>query len=420
MKKNNLNQFLESSFELARESIFLLNYKGDLIFVNSAGCKHLSYTFDEITKLKVWEIDTIVDTEEKFYEALGHIENSQQLEDNSVKSFHRSKNGDCIPVSIMSKVISIDNEKYLISYVNDITNEIEQDEQIKLYFELIRESNDIILLIEFSSGKIEFANSKACESLSYTLEELKQMEISDIREPFKNIIELPEVFKKLKTNKTLNTFGKYKTKFSEYIYVETSLSIKSYRSEDYIIAISRDIGERIELERKKEELNKQLETYNKRLKEEVSTIKQELIEYEDIMHRKSKMVAMGEMLENIAHQWRQPLSVISVLATGMLMKNKSGDLDFEDLNKALSDINISSQFLSKTIDDFRDFFKPDNKKSKFLIKDVVDYSSKLAKTKFSSSELSIIENISNIEVYNFKNELIQVMINVKCKGKIHQ
>jgi PAS domain-containing protein len=49
MKKNNLNQFLENSFELARESIFLLNYTGDLIFVNSAGCKHLSYTFDEIT-----------------------------------------------------------------------------------------------------------------------------------------------------------------------------------------------------------------------------------------------------------------------------------------------------------------------------------------------------------------------------------
>jgi PAS domain S-box-containing protein len=412
MKENNLNQFLENSFELARESIFLLNYSGDLIFVNTAGCKHLSYSFKEITKLKVWEIDANINTEEKFKDAIKLIEQSQKLEDNSVKSFHISSTKEIIPVSIMSKVITLDSEKYLISYVNNISDEIEQDEQIKLYFELIKKSNDFIFLVDFSSGQIEFANEKACESLGYSLDELKSMKASDFREPLDEEIELPEIFNKLKNDETLNTFGKYKTKSNNYIFVETSLSIKNYKGDDYILAMSRDISERIELERKREELNQQLENYNTRLKEEVSSIKKELIEYEDIMHRQSKLAAMGEMLENIAHQWRQPLSVISVLSTGMRLKNSYGDLSESDLDKALKDINISSQYLSKTIDDFRDFFKPNNKKSKFLIKDVIDYTSKLAKTKFSSSKLLLIENITNLEVYTFKNELIQVLINI--------
>lgn len=132
------------------------------------------------------------------------------------------------------------------------------------------------------------------------------------------------------------------------------------------------------------------------------------------MHRQSKMAAMGEMLENIAHQWRQPLSVISVLSTGMKIQNDAGVLDKKTLTNGLNDINTSSQYLSKTIDDFRDFFKPNYKKSTFHITEVIDYTVNLAQTKFAShkNNISIIENIMDMEVYTFKNELIQVIINL--------
>lgn len=412
MKTNNLNKFLENSFELARESIFLLNYSGDLIFVNSAGCKHLEYTFEEITKMKVWEVDNNVDTEDKFYEALSSIEQSQELEDNSVKSFHKTKTGNIIPVSIMTKVIEMNNEKFLISYVNNISERIEQDEKVKLYFELIKESNDFIFLVDFNNEKIEFANEKVCSELGYSLNELKKMRISDIRKPLNDEIYIPEVFEKLMENKTLSTLGKYKKKNEEYIYVETSLSIKNYKNNDYIIAISRDIGERIELERKKEELNIQLEKYNSKLKEEVSSIKEELIEYEEIMSRQSKMAAIGEMLENISHQWRQPLSVISVISTGTKLKNEMDDLEKEELSNSLDMINNTSQSLSKTIDKFRSFSNPNNTKSTFMIKDIIKYTLTLTKNKFDLDTIRIIEKIDDFELYNLKNELIQVLINI--------
>ena len=66
------------------------------------------------------------------------------------------------------------------------------------------------------------------------------------------------------------------------------------------------------------------------------------------------MAAMGEMLENIAHQWRQPLSIISTVATGAKLK-RFKILSDDEFYDTMDIINNSSQHLSNTIDDFRNF-----------------------------------------------------------------
>merc|ERR1711879_1065885 len=194
---------------------------------------------------------------------------------------------------------------YLISYVKDITSRLKKDEDIKFYFELINASQDMIFLVEHGNGKIEFANEISCKNLGYSLSEMKNMQVSDFRKPFKELdnIELPEVFKKIEKLNSMTTFGIYITKDGRKIPVETSLDKKEYLGKSFLIANSRDISERLQVEKEKEELKNKLENYNNTLKNEVTNAKQELIEYENIMKRQSRMAAMGEMLENIAHQW---------------------------------------------------------------------------------------------------------------------
>jgi len=412
IKKNNIHYLLKNSFELANESIFLINKKGDLVFVNSTGCEHLAYTRKEILNLKVWDVDVMVDNKEKFIETFNHF---LEIEDDNpivMQSFHQRKDKKIIPVEISSRLIELNGNTHIISYVNDITEKIKKDEKIKLYFEFIKESSDLIFLVDYETEAIEFANEKVCSSLGYSLKELKSKKISEIRKAFESQVEIPEVFRKIKEEKNLTTIGQYICKNGNTFPVETSLSMKNYRGRDYIMAISRDISDRIEFEKKREEINKKLENYNKTLESEVYKVKKELLEYENIMQRQAKMAAMGEMLENIAHQWRQPLSVISVLSTGMKLQNEAGVLDTESLIEGLDDINTSSQHLSKTIDDFRDFFKPHYKKTQFPIKEVIDYTVNLAKTKFSSSNITLVENVQAITIETFKNELIQVLINL--------
>ena len=83
------------------------------------------------------------------------------------------------------------------------------------------------------------------------------------------------------------------------------------------------------------------------------------------------MVAMGQMIENIAHQWRQPLSVISTSASGLKLKKQLNILEDEELIKSIDQIVDTAKYLSDTIDDFRYFFKPQKDKTKFsLVKNI--------------------------------------------------
>jgi nitrogen fixation/metabolism regulation signal transduction histidine kinase len=80
-----------------------------------------------------------------------------------------------------------------------------------------------------------------------------------------------------------------------------------------------------------------------------------------------KMISMGQMIENIAHQWRQPLSLITTSVSGLKIKKMLGDLDDEFFNKTLDSVMNTSQYLSSTIDDFRYFFKPQKEKEDFYL-----------------------------------------------------
>ena len=134
---------------------------------------------------------------------------------------------------------------------------------------------------------------------------------------------------------------------------------------------------------------------------------------DELLYQQSKMAAMGEMIGNIAHQWRQPLSTISTASTGTRLQKEMNCLSDEDLYSALTSINNSAQYLSKTIDDFRDFFNPSNNKvSEFDISDAISKTLNLVKAQFVAKDIEIIQNIEDYKINSIENELIQVLVNL--------
>ncbi|WP_419769011.1 MAG: cache domain-containing protein [Candidatus Marinarcus sp.] len=138
---------------------------------------------------------------------------------------------------------------------------------------------------------------------------------------------------------------------------------------------------------------------------------------QNIMAQQSKMAAMGEMISNIAHQWRQPLSVITTSITGLGIKHEMGNLTKQEFESVVNNINHSAQYLSQTIDDFRNFFKSEKKKQHFVIEEVIEKTLMLVNSQFKNRGITIIKNIQPIEVCTFKNELIQVLINILNNAK---
>lgn len=141
-------------------------------------------------------------------------------------------------------------------------------------------------------------------------------------------------------------------------------------------------------------------------------------EKEKLLIQQSKMATMGEMLSNIAHQWKQPLNMISI-SNGVLKINQEIE-DFsspEDINRAIDNIDNSVKYLSTTIDDFRNFFRPDKEKSFFYIEEAISKTTKLVSSQFKNNEIEIIEEIEEIEIQGFKNEFCQVLINLLKNAK---
>ena len=145
----------------------------------------------------------------------------------------------------------------------------------------------------------------------------------------------------------------------------------------------------------------------------------DILEYEknlrdkDIMLiQQSKMASMGEMIDSISHQWKQPLSLISTQITGLEFKSEYGELKKEDIHAVTSNVMDTIKYMSETIDDFKNFFSPKKLKKHFYIDHTVDKLMKLISSKLKNGSIRVIQDISTIELYTYENELVQVLVNI--------
>ncbi|CAA6811672.1 MAG: Unknown protein [uncultured Sulfurovum sp.] len=172
--------------------------------------------------------------------------------------------------------------------------------------------------------------------------------------------------------------------------------------------------------------NKKLKTIQDKLNVLNSTLEQKVqIEIEKnrkkelMMLHQSRLAQMGEVINMIAHQWRQPLSSINALVLIMDMKISKQNLkDKQFLQKELDDIEMLTQHMSTTINDFKDFFLPEKEKVLFNIQDMSNHVTSLLQPILVYENIQIkIKHDDNIEFYGYQNEFGQVLINVLNNAK---
>jgi signal transduction histidine kinase/ABC-type nitrate/sulfonate/bicarbonate transport system substrate-binding protein len=171
------------------------------------------------------------------------------------------------------------------------------------------------------------------------------------------------------------------------------------------------------LKEKVEEKTKELREINSELEIRIKKELEESSKKDRLLFQQQKMVSMGQMIENIAHQWRQPLSIITTSASGIKLKKQINDLDDEFLFTTLDSILNTSKYLSNTIDDFRYFFRPEKEKSDFYLEQCCSKTIELINPNFINQNIKIIYKIEDIKVSGYETELIQVLINILNNSK---
>ena len=144
----------------------------------------------------------------------------------------------------------------------------------------------------------------------------------------------------------------------------------------------------------------------------------QLKEKDRLLSEHNKMVALGEMLGNIAHQWRQPLSVISTAASGVKVQKEMDILNDDVFNDSMDGIVNNANYLSKTIDDFNSFIKGNKNKIQFNLNKNIQRNLTILDGMLKINHINIVQNTDNsITLNNYENELSQAIINIINNAK---
>ncbi len=162
----------------------------------------------------------------------------------------------------------------------------------------------------------------------------------------------------------------------------------------------------------------ELEEYKKTLEERIKTEVTENRKKDQMLHNQSKSVQMGEMLNMIAHQWRQPLNAISASAISVSMKLDLEELGPDDIREHLTYIQWRVQKMSQTINDFMNFFKPDQEVQEFKLRDVMIEIESLMKAQLQGRGIRLYYDLTNpISICSYKKELAHVLINIIANSR---
>lgn len=163
--------------------------------------------------------------------------------------------------------------------------------------------------------------------------------------------------------------------------------------------------------------------YNKQKEHELKELNNSLSKQVDAAIKKSKKqdliiaehsknLTMKEILNNIAHQWRQPLSIITTCTSGLRLKKDFNNLSDEDLQESIDIILKNSNYLSNTIENFRDFFD-ESLNTYYTFNEVINKAKELLAHRLENKNISIIENIEkDISYFGNETRLVQVFIQI--------
>ncbi|MGE4319195.1 MAG: PAS domain S-box protein [Deferribacterales bacterium] len=381
------SEFNKFYFDYLKANPFLpviwIDADGQIFNVNDAACGYLGYSRDDITRSNITSINTDITPEQ--LPSLVDIIRKHKIY--RFESHHRRKDGAVLDVEIISSYYSIDGQEFFINYVFDISEKKQHERQLEnMVAEKTRELRNKIDELEISEKNARlneelFINAFKTSQDAINLNDTDKGTYIQVNDGFVNIMgySADEVIGKSSLDLNIwkdpqdrmNLVGAVKKygfchnyeadfvrKDGTIVHGLMSASIQEYQGKKVMLNVSKDITQIKKLENQMKELNSQLQT---RVEQEVAIIRRQ----QEIIFEQKKLADMGMMINAIAHQWRQPLNIIGLRTQELADTYRDGLLTDEFIDDFEEQQMDTVAYLSSTIDDFRTFFKPDDKESEF-------------------------------------------------------
>ena len=321
-----------------------------------------------------------------------------------------------------------DYEKYFsVIEKNEIDDFIEFCKTVKVLFVDSDENNrqDTCSIFKIFFTDIDIAED-GLDGLTHFSNNKYDLVITALDMPNMNGLEMIEKIREISRHITVLVLSSQEKYFIDLIKLDVDgYILKPVEVKQFIIIVQKVIEKlqdrqvlyeyRINLESKIEEKTKELQELNTNLEQRVSDEIQKNKEREEYIFNNTKLIAMGEMIGNIAHQWRQPLSVISAAASGVKLQNELSTLNSDKLNDIMDNIVSKANLLSQTINTCRGFLDETKKWEEVSIQESINNTLLTIQEVMDCKDIVLINNvdpkISN-KIKLIVNEFSQVLINI--------
>ena len=246
---------------------------------------------------------------------------------------------------------------------------------------------------EFMNGKIAYSDLIEEEDLEHALQELSEAFEKDL-----------DVLK----HKPYQILTKDKTKK----WVEqTTLFIRDDKRH-----VTHFLGYLIDISQRKK-LQIQLQKLNENLKQEIEKRTNEILQKDKMLQEQAKLAAMGEMVGAIAHQWRQPLNSLNINIQNLDDDYAEGLIDEKFIDDFIAKQTRTIKFMSKTIDDFRNFFRVDKIKHDFWVRKSIENTLSLVEAQLTSHNIQTFLHGEDFMLEGVESEFQQVILNIISNAK---
>ena len=375
--------FISNIIDNSNVIIAVIDSNGNMFKINKFAQEFIGYKQEDISNKPFFWLNFL---HKDAKETVGNI--IEKAKNGNIKKYYKatciSKNQEERVFEWSNTVISKDDGSmdYLVLIGIDVTQKeliqkeiLQQKEELELIFNY---SKDGIAILDLNTRFLNFNNS-FIEMTGYTKDELLEKTAFEMlvdKDIDKNKIIIKKILEEGFITNHEETFA-FKEK-----RVFTNFSVSLLPNKETLLMIIKD----------------------------VSSLK--------VLQEQSKLASLGEMIGNIAHQWRQPLSLISTVASSLRVKSEYDMLKKEDIYEASKSIVMQTEYLSNTIDNFRDFIKGDKSYTNISIKDVLDNSLTLVAASLNNNFINlIIELNDDLTIFGNKNELTEAFLNIISNSK---
>ncbi|MEY4505083.1 MAG: hypothetical protein RL154_1380, partial [Pseudomonadota bacterium] len=393
------------------EGIYVLDNDGNIAYVNNSAALMLGYDTKEMIGQNAHNLFHHTKPNGECYH---ESECQQKICIQNIGCYSSdddvfwSKDNTPLSVSVNVKILVINNQPRgsVVSF-SDISHRKILETQLRtsnqIIYKVLNNIDAEINVIDIDSNEIIFSNNKSRQKHGELVgrKYFQDKKSNDINLAQSTLASIDCT--KIQLNGSMTWEHKNTTDYSWYAYHANV--IKWINDKTVSIQVGFDITKLKDLERNLE----------RKVQEELG----KLAIQEQLLVKQSKLASMGEMVGAIAHQWKQPLNAMSLILADVEIAQDYDELTPEYLSKSISESQALIQHMSKTIDDFRDFLRPDKERVLFEVASLIKQVLVILKAQLNNHniEIAVIEEYPNVCINGYPNEFKQVALNIINNAK---